>query len=98
MPCVDLINDQVDRLTVDFKDIEILIFDGLYSIKNTKANFRVLIDIPYTLTKKAQLKRGKEPMDPNRLEILMAEHKAVTEIRGLADFFITERYKVVKAK
>ncbi len=97
MPCVDLVNDQVDKLSVDFKPIEMLIFDGLYAIKNEKADIRILIDIPYTKTKLAQLKRGKEPMDPTRLEILKAEHKAVGEIRKLADFFVTDTYKVKKA-
>lgn len=94
MPCVDLVNDQVDRLTVDFNAIEMLIFDGLYAIKNEKADIRILIDIPYTKTKLAQLKRGKEPMDPTRLEILKTEHKAVGELRKLADFFITDTYKI----
>ncbi|MHC1707808.1 MAG: hypothetical protein AB9842_09825 [Bacteroidales bacterium] len=98
MPCVDLVNDQVDRLSVNFKDIEMLLFDGLYAIKNEKADLKVLIDIPYTRTKKAQLSRGKEPMDPTRLEILQAEHKAVGQIRKLADYFITENYRIIKAE
>ncbi|MCX6272927.1 MAG: uridine kinase [Bacteroidetes bacterium] len=97
-PCVDLLNDQVDTLTTDFSKIDILLFEGLYSIKNEKADLRILIDIPYTLTKLAQLKRGKEPMDPTRLEILKAEHKAVGKIKPVADILITETYKVKRVR
>lgn len=97
-PCVDLLNDEVDTLQVDFAPIEVLLFEGLYSIKNDLADFRILIDIPYTLTKMAQLKRGKEPMDPNRLAVLQAEHKAVGGIKSRADVLITETYKVVRVR
>lgn len=98
LPCVDLLNDEVDSLHVDFKPIEILLFEGLYSIKNEMADFRILIDIPYTQTKLAQLKRGKEPMDPTRLEILKAEHKAVGLIKKTADVLISDTYKVIRVK
>lgn len=97
-PCVDLLNDEVDSLHTDFAPIQILLFEGLYSIKNDLADFRILIDIPYTLTKMAQLKRGKEPMDPNRLAVLKAEHKAVAQIKQRADVLISETYKVVRVR
>ena len=33
MPCVDLVTEQVDQLTTDFQDVDMLVIDGLYSIK-----------------------------------------------------------------
>lgn len=97
LPSVDLLNDQVDMLITDFSVIDMLIFEGLYAVKNEKTDLRIFIDIPYTKTKHAQLKRGKEAMDPVRLEILKAEHKAVGLIRKRADYLITDAYKVKQA-
>lgn len=98
VPSVDLLNDQVDILNINFKPIEILIMEGLYSISIEKTDLKIIIDIPYTKTRQAQLKRDKEPADQTRLKILKAEHNAFAEIKNKADVIISETYRVVKVK
>jgi uridine kinase len=98
MPCVDLITNEVDTLTTDFKNVDILILDGLYAIAAKEANYRVFIDLTYHETKKAQLHRGKETMDSVRFQVLEAEHLAVSSLRDSSDVFITKAYKVIRAK
>lgn len=98
MPCVDLVTEQVDTLTTDFKDIEMLIIDGLYAINTKGVDLAVYIELTYHETKKAQKDRGKEPQNEYRMRVLEQEHKAALSIKHKADFFVNMEYKVVPAK
>ena len=48
MPCVDLVTEQIDTLTTDFKGIDMLIIDGLYAIHTEGVDLRVYICLLYT--------------------------------------------------
>ena len=54
MPCVDLVTEQVDKLTTDFQDVDMLIIDGLYAINTEHVDLAVYIELTYHETKKAQ--------------------------------------------
>jgi uridine kinase len=95
MPCVDLVTEQVDQITTDFKDVDMLIIDGLYSIKTNGLDLRVFIELTYHETKKAQVLRGKEPQNEYRMAVLEQEHKMVQGLRPKADIFITKEYGVI---
>ncbi len=97
MPCVDLVTEQVDELTTDFKGIDMLIIDGLYAINTEGIDLRILIELTYHETKKAQSDRGKEPNNPIRWAILEQEHKEVLSIKHKADWFVDKDFKFVKA-
>ena len=62
MPCIDLLTDQEDLLSTSFKGLKYLVIEGLYAIQ-AEADLKVLIDLTYHETKKAQFERGKE--EPN---------------------------------
>ncbi|MHA1991406.1 MAG: uridine kinase family protein [Candidatus Hodarchaeales archaeon] len=94
MPSIDLLTDQVDTLTTDFKDINILIVDGLYSL-NIDADLKVFIDLTYHETKLAQKVRGKEELNDERLRILEREHKEVQSFKTQADLIITKDFQVI---
>jgi uridine kinase len=94
MPCIDLLTDQEDRLITSFKGIKYLIIEGLYAIQ-AKADLKVLIDLTYHETKQAQLKRGKEPTDDFRWQVLEQEHQAVESIRDQADLLVSKDYSLV---
>ena len=48
MPCVDVLNQQIDYLETNFKQVDILVFDGLYAIdKRMNSDFRFFIDGTY---------------------------------------------------
>jgi len=88
IPVVDLFTQQVDQLHTDLKGIDILIIEGLYSIKLKQANLRVFIELTYEETWDEQMLAGKEKIDAFRLEVLKQEHRAVQSLKKLADFYI----------
>jgi uridine kinase len=96
MPCIDIITDQVDTLITNFKDVEMLIFDGLYAIKTEGVDLRVFIELTYHETKKAQVVRGKEPQTEFRMQVLQREHEEVQSLKPLADLLVNKEYKVVE--
>lgn len=98
MPCVDLVTEQVDTLTTDFQNIDMLIIDGLYAINAEHVDLAVFIELTYHETKKAQKDRGKEPQNEYRMRVLEQEHKAALSIKHKADLFVTMEYKVVPAR
>lgn len=94
MPCVDLVTEQVDTLITDFKDVDMLIIDGLYAMKTDHIDLKIFIDITYHDTGKAQLLRGKEPQNEYRMKVLLQEHKMVSSLKELADIIIKKDYNV----
>jgi uridine kinase len=98
MPCVDLVTQDVDRLTTNFDGVEVLVIDGLYAINIKGVDLAVFIELTYHETKKAQAGRGKEKTDETRFRVLEAEHKAALSIKPKADLFVNMEYNVVKAR
>lgn len=97
MPCVDLVTQNIDKLTTDFNGVEILIIDGLYAINTDGVDLAIFIELTYHETKKVQSNRGKEKSDETRFWVLEAEHKAVLSIKHKANLFVNKDYKVVAA-
>ncbi|MBW6460147.1 MAG: hypothetical protein K0B08_06195 [Bacteroidales bacterium] len=95
MPCVDLVTEQIDQLTTDFKGIDMLVIDGLYAIKTEGVDLRVFIELTYHETKKAQVVRGKEPQNEYRMAVLEQEHKMVQALKPSADILISKEYQVL---
>ncbi len=97
MPCVDLVTEQVDRLTTDFEGIDMIVMDGLYAINCNDAHLKVFIELTYHETKKAQASRGKEPQNEYRMRVLEQEHLAVQSLKNKANLFVDLDYHVRKA-
>lgn len=96
-PCVDLVTEQVDQLTTDYKEVDMLIIDGLYSIKTKGIDLAIFIELTYCETKKAQAVRGKEPQNEYRSRVLEQEHKMVQALKPKADLLINMDYQLIKA-
>jgi uridine kinase len=88
LPVVDLFTQKVDQLHTDFNGIEILVIEGLYSIRINQSDLRVFIELTYEDTWDEQMVTHKEVLDDFRMEVLKHEHKAVQSLKGLADFYI----------
>lgn len=88
LPSVDLMNDRVDTIITNFDQIDMLIINGLYSIKIDSANLKVFIDLTYKDTFDEQKATGKEPMDEFRLKVLQREHEVVQTLKPEADFYL----------
>lgn len=95
MPCVDLVTEQVDKLTTNFDSIDMLIIDGLYAINTDGVDMRVLIELTYHETKNAQTKRGKESNNKLRWQVLEQEHKTVQSIKNKATIKIDKDFSVI---
>jgi len=95
MPCVDLVTEQVDHLTTDFKGVDMIIVDGLYAINTDGIDLGIFIELTYHETKKAQVVRGKEPQNEYRMQVLEREHQVVQSLRSKAHILINKEYKVV---
>lgn len=98
MPCIDLVTEQVDSLTTDFKTVDMLIIDGLYAIKTEGVNLRVFIELTYHETKKAQVVRGKEPQNEYRMQVLEKEHQMVLALRESANMLVNKEYLIEDVK
>jgi len=93
-PCVDLVTEQIDQLTTDYKDIDMLVIDGLYAIKTEGTDLNVFIELTYHETKKAQLVRGKEPQNEYRMQVLEKEHQEVQALKPKAQLLVGMDYVV----
>lgn len=94
MPCIDLVTEQVDTLITDYSEVNMLIVDGLYSIKTEGLDLRVFIELTYHETKKAQAVRGKEPQNEYRWAVLEQEHKMVQALKDSADLLVNGDFEV----
>jgi len=93
-PCVDLVTEQVDQLTTNYKGVDMLIVDGLYAIKVADVEISIFIELTYHETKKAQLVRGKEPQNDYRMQVLEKEHQEVLALKNKANVLINKMYEV----
>ncbi len=96
LPCIDLLTDQIDELRTNFADIKVVIVDGLYPL-HVNAEMKILIDLTYHDTKKAQILRGKEPQNEYRLKVLEREHQVVQSLRPMATHLVTKDFDLVLA-
>ncbi len=88
LPCIDLITDYLDEITTDFKGVDVLVINGLYSVKCKEANLKVFIELTYEQTLSDQEYGGKEALDSFRKEVLEQEHQVVQSLKNEADFYI----------
>lgn len=88
MPFYDVISIQTDELVTDFKDIDILIVNGLYSIKIKEADLKVFIEVSYKDTTSVQVKKENETVDEWRIAELDQEHEVMESLKGEASFFV----------
>ena len=88
MPYADVISNQIDELTTDFSDIELLIINGLYSIKVKNANLKIFIEISYKDTADLQKRKDIEEMDDWRMKVLEREHEVIESIKDEANYFV----------
>ena len=97
LPSVDLMNDQTDRIITSFEKIDLLIINGLYSIRIDSANLKVFIELTYKDTFDEQKATGKEPLDEFRLKVLQREHEVIKTLKPEADFYVDfdENYELL---
>ena len=88
MPCVDLITRYIDELKTNFQGVDVLIINGLYSLKIDMADLKVFIEMTYGETGDAQKYNQKEEFDEYRKTVMQREHEVVQSLKPNAEFFI----------
>lgn len=97
MPCIDIVSKQTDKLITNFRDIDILVVDGLYAIKTKDVDLRVYIDLTYLDTKNNRGSRGKENNDEFRSQVLEMEHQQMLALKPMADLIVSKDFNVEEA-
>lgn len=88
MPYTDIISLQVDMLKTEFDEIDMLIVNGLYSIKIKDAQLKVFIEVSFEDTKDVQVRKDMETLDDWRMKELKREHEVIESIKGEANYFV----------
>jgi uridine kinase len=95
LPIMEFITSSAYKLLVDFKDVQVLICEGLYA-PMLDVTHKMFIDMTYHDNKEFNLRRGKEIPDEFRQRVLEREHQAVSGLRKSVDYLITKDYSLTK--
>ncbi len=95
LPVLEFITSSAYKLLVDFKDVQVLICEGLYA-PMLDVTTKMFIDMTYHDNKAFNALRGKEVPDEFRQKVLEREHQAVSELRKQVDYLITKEYALAK--
>lgn len=95
IPILEFITSSAYKLLVDFKNIQVLICEGLYA-PVLDVTYKIFIDLTYHDTKKFRAGRGKEIVNEFRMKVLEKEHQAVGKLREQVHYLITKDYSLTK--
>ncbi len=95
LPIMEFITSSAYKLLVDFKDVQVLICEGLYA-PMLDTTIKMFIDRDYHDNEEFNRVRGKEVPDEFRRRVLEKEHQAVSELRKQVDYLITKDYSLQK--
>jgi uridine kinase len=95
IPILEFITSSAYKLLADFKDVQVLICEGLYA-PMLDVTYKIFMDLTYHDTKEFRLERGKEVINEFRLKVLEREHQAVSQLREQVDYVITKDYSLEK--
>ena len=93
IPILEFITSSAHKLLVDFKDVDVLICEGLYA-PILDVTYKIFMDLTYHDTQQFRLERGKEVINEFRLQVLEREHQAVSRLREQVDYLITKDYSL----
>ncbi len=95
VPILEFITSSAYKLLVDFREVQVLICEGLYA-PMLDVTYKIFIDLTYHDTMEFQARRGKEVANEFRMKVLEKEHQAVSELRAHVDYLITKDYALSK--
>jgi uridine kinase len=95
LPILEFITSSAHKLLVDFRDVQVLICEGLYA-PMLDVTIKLFIDMDYHDNKAFNALRGKETPDEFRQKVLEREHQAVAGLRTQVDYLITKDYALTK--
>ncbi len=95
IPILEFITSSAYKLLADFKDVRVLICEGLYA-PMLDVTYKIFMDLTFHDTKKFRIERGKEVINEFRQKVLEREHEAVSQLREQVKYVITKDYSLEK--
>lgn len=86
LPIVELLCDLETRQIIDFSKVDILIIEGLYSLKVENTDYKIYLESDWANILSAQALRNKETINDFRLDILKQESEYVQLLKPLAEY------------
>lgn len=95
LPVMEFITSSAYKLLVDFKDVQVLICEGLYA-PMLDVTLKMFIDMDYHDNEAFNARRGKEVPDEFRKRVLEKEHQAVSALRQRVEYLISKEYALIR--
>ncbi|MFK7973052.1 MAG: uridine kinase [Bacteroidia bacterium] len=93
-PSVDYKKNEFSECELLFKDIPILIVEGVYTLLLKDLDFKVFMERTFIETKEKRKERNREVYDPFVEQVLQIEHNLIKPLAKKADVFVTKDYSV----
>lgn len=87
-PLVDYDHDLLLEETVSTAGVRVVIVEGTYTTAINNADLKAFIDRNYRQTKKARLKRSRDPLTDFLEKVLSIEHEIISAHKAHADIII----------
>jgi len=87
-PLVNYNEDSVTNENVSIEGIKVVVVEGTYTTTIRNADLKAFIDRDYRQTKKARLKRSRDPHTDFLEKVLSIEHEIIAAHKKLADIII----------
>ncbi len=87
-PLVNYDEDSVKNEKVSIEGIKVVVVEGTYTTTIKNADLKAFIDRDYRQTKKARLKRSRDPQTDFLERVLSIEHEIISTHKKLADIII----------
>jgi uridine kinase len=97
-PLVDYDANTIETQKISLEGVKVVIAEGTYTSLLKHVDIKVFITRNWlkTLEDRKKRNRGNEVNDPFTEQILAMEHKIIAGHKQLADFVITDEFKVIK--
>ncbi|MGM0652697.1 MAG: zeta toxin family protein [Bacillota bacterium] len=87
-PLVNYDEDSVDNKKISVEGIKVVVVEGTYTTTIRNADLKAFIDRDYRQTKKARLKRSRDPQTDFLEQVLSIEHNIISAHKIMADVII----------
>ncbi|MGR3811947.1 uridine kinase family protein [Jiulongibacter sp. NS-SX5] len=92
-PLSDFQGNCFKQQVLNFKNADVLIVEGTYTLELQNYDHRIFIDRDFRDTLSDRINRGREAFDPFVEKVLQIEHDIIKEYRSTADIIIDKEFK-----
>jgi len=99
-PIIDYNANKIESLKLSLNGVKVVIVEGTYTslLRHVDKKIFIARDWMKTLEDRRKRNRGNEVNDPFTEQILAVEHKIIAGHKQLADFIVSDEYKVISVE